>query len=163
MLRIDANTFVYVGLPRYILTDSDGPRKLSQGRFGTGGQPLSLIFRFGVCCLCGLTFTQQKGIIAMSKKTNKSNQDKIAAKKAAVLGTAKKSRMPLFVGLFGAVFIAVAVMIYLNLGDGDPSAIASAPATADGTSVSFSASLFEDGQARRSRQPIGDRIRRGRQ
>ena len=84
----------------------------------------------------------------MSKRKNKSNQNKIAAKKAAVLGTAKKSRMPLFVGLFGVVLIAAAAMIYLNLSDGDPSALASAPAAADGTSVSFPAGLFEDGKAR---------------
>ena len=84
----------------------------------------------------------------MSKKTRKISQDKIAAKKATVLGTAKKSRMPLFLCIFAVVFTTVAAMLYINLSDGDPSAIASAPATADGTSVSFSAGLFEDGQAR---------------
>jgi uncharacterized membrane protein len=89
-----------------------------------------------------------KGIIVMSKKIEKSNQDKIAAKKAAVLGTGKRSRMPLFVGILGVILIAGAAVVYLNRSGGDPSAIASAPAAADSTSVSFPVSLFEDGKAR---------------
>jgi len=84
----------------------------------------------------------------MSKKIEKSNQDKIAAKKAAVLGTGKRSRMPLFVGILGVILIAGAAVVYLNRSGGNPSAIASAPAAADSTSVSFPASLFEDGKAR---------------
>jgi uncharacterized membrane protein len=84
----------------------------------------------------------------MSKKIEKSDQDKIAAKKAAVLGTGKRSRMPLFVGILGVILIAGAAVVYLNRSGGNPSAIASAPAPADSTSVSFPASLFEDGKAR---------------
>ena len=85
----------------------------------------------------------------MSKQRNKSNQDKIAAKKATVLGTAKRSRLPLFGGIFVVILIgAAAALFYLNQSDGNPSAIASAPAAAGSTSVSFSASLFEDGKAR---------------
>jgi uncharacterized membrane protein len=107
-----------------------------------------LIFIFEARCHCGLTFTQLKGVIVMSKKRKTNNKDKIAAKKAAVLGTEKKSRMPLFVGLVGVILIAAAAVIYLNLSGGNPSAIASAPAAAGSTSVSFPASLFEDGKAR---------------
>jgi uncharacterized membrane protein len=84
----------------------------------------------------------------MSKKRKTNNKDKIAAKKAAVLGTEKKSRMPLFVGLVGVILIAAAAVIYIKLSGGNPSAIASAPAAAGSTSVSFPASLFEDGKAR---------------
>jgi uncharacterized membrane protein len=84
----------------------------------------------------------------MSKKIEKRDQDKIAAKKAAVLGTGKRSRMPLFVGILGVILIAGAVVVYLNRSGGNPSAISSAPAPADSTSVSFPASLFEDGKAR---------------
>ena len=85
----------------------------------------------------------------MSKRNNKSNQDKIAAKKAAVLGTAKRSRLPLIGGIFVVIFIvAAAAFIYMNHSAGNPSAIASAPAAAGGTLVSFPASLFEDGKAR---------------
>jgi len=84
----------------------------------------------------------------MSKKRKKSNQDKIEAKKAAVLGTEKRSRLPLFIGIVGAVLIAGAAVIYANLSGANPSAIASAPAAAGSTSVSLAASLFEDGKAR---------------
>jgi uncharacterized membrane protein len=84
----------------------------------------------------------------MSKKRKTSNKDKIAAKKAAVLGTEKRSRLPLFVGIVGAILIVAAAVMYANLSGGNPAAIASAPATAGGTSVSFPASLFEDGKAR---------------
>jgi len=84
----------------------------------------------------------------MSKKRKTSNKDKIAAKKAAVLGTEKRSRLPLFVGIVGAILIVAAAVIYANLSGGNPAAIASAPATAGSTSVSFPASLFEDGKAR---------------
>ena len=83
----------------------------------------------------------------MSKRRKKTNQDKIEAKKAAVLGTEKNSRMPLFGGIFVVILIAAAAaLIYLN--QSDPSAIASAPAAADSITVSFPASLFEDGKAR---------------
>ncbi len=92
----------------------------------------------------------------MSKKRKKNNQNqstakkqnKIAAKKAVVLGTEKRSRLPLFVGIVGAILIVGAAVIYANLSGGNPSAIASAPAAAGSTSVSFPAGLFEDGQAR---------------
>ncbi len=83
-----------------------------------------------------------------NKKRKKSNQDKMAAKKAVVLGTEKRSRLPLFVGIVAAILIVGAAVIYANLSGGNPSAIASAPAAAGSTSVSFPASLFEDGKAR---------------
>ena len=92
----------------------------------------------------------------MSKKGKKSNpnkstahkQNKIAAKKAVVLGTEQRSRLPLFIGIVAAIMIVAAAVVYSNLSNGNSSAIASAPATAGSTSVSFPASLFEDGKAR---------------
>jgi len=84
----------------------------------------------------------------MSKKGKKSNQNKIAAKKAAVLGTAKRSRLPLFVGIVAATLIVAAAVIYANLSGVNPSAVASTPSAAGGTFVTFPVSLFEDGQAR---------------
>jgi uncharacterized membrane protein len=96
-----------------------------------------------------LNVTQHKGFIAMSNQRNKRRQDKIAAKKTAVLGTAKRSRMSLFGGIFIVMVIAAAAaFIYMNQRDGNSSAIASAPTAAGSTSVSFPASLFEDGKAR---------------
>ncbi len=84
----------------------------------------------------------------MSKKRKKSNQEKIAAKKAVVLGTEKRSRMPLVVGILSAMLIAGAAVVYLNQSSVNPSAIESAPAAGGSTSVSFPAGLFEDGKAR---------------
>ena len=84
----------------------------------------------------------------MSKKGNKKNQDKIAAKKAAVLGTEKKSRLPLFVAVIGAVLIVAAAVFYVNQGGQVQTATAAAPSAADSTSVAFPVSLFEDGKAR---------------
>jgi len=90
----------------------------------------------------------------MSKKgKNKSqpknqNQEKIAAKKAAVLGTEKKNRMPLLVATIGAVLLAGAAIFYVLQGGGQVTATASTPASATSTAVSFPVSLFEDGKAR---------------
>ena len=134
----------------FIYPDPKNPEKLPQRRSGTRAIRW-LIFIFEIRCLSGLTFTQLKGVIVMSKKrkTQKaSNKDKIAAKKAVVLGTEKRSRLPVLVGIVGAILIAGAAVIYANLSGGNSSAIASAPAAAGSTSVSFPASLFEDGKAR---------------
>jgi uncharacterized membrane protein len=84
----------------------------------------------------------------MSKKKNRKKQEKIAVKKAVVLGTEKKSRMPLFVAIIGIVVIAGAAAFYLVRGGDNPSAIASAPAATGSAFVTFPTSLFEDGKAR---------------
>ena len=84
----------------------------------------------------------------MSKKGKNQNQNKIAAKKAAVLGTEKKSRLPLFVAIIGVVIIAAGAVFYLNQGGQVQSATAVPPSAAGSTSVAFPLSLFEDGKAR---------------
>jgi uncharacterized membrane protein len=84
----------------------------------------------------------------MSKKAKKNNQDKIAAKKAAVLGTEKTNKMPVIVALIGAAVIAGAAIFYMTGNGGNGSAVASAPATTTSTFVSFPVSVFEDGKAR---------------
>ena len=90
----------------------------------------------------------------MSKKRknkiqpNNKNQDKIAAKKQAVLGTESKSRMPLIVATIGAILLAGAAAFYVLQGSGAATATASAPAAANSTFVSFPVSLFDDGKAR---------------
>ena len=90
----------------------------------------------------------------MSKKGKNKNQqknmnpEKNAAKKAAVLGTEKKNRMPLLVAAIGAVLLAGAAIFYVFQGRGPVSATASAPAVSSTTFVSFPASQFEDGKAR---------------
>ena len=82
------------------------------------------------------------------KKINRTNQDKIAAKKAAVLGTQKKNLFPLAIAAIGVCIIAAVAVFYNTQGDNASPAAASGPAVVDNTSVTFSASLFEDGSAR---------------
>jgi uncharacterized membrane protein len=90
----------------------------------------------------------------MSKKENKKNQkknntqDRIAAKKAAVLGTEKKSRVPLIVAAVGVVIIAAAAFFYVSGSGSNQIAVASGSAKTTSTSVSFPVSLFDDGKAR---------------
>ena len=85
----------------------------------------------------------------MSKKgKKKKNQDKIAAKKAAVLGTDKKSRLPLFVAVLGSVLIVAAAVFYVSQGDSVQTETLAAPSAANSTAVAFPVSLFEDGKAR---------------
>lgn len=86
-----------------------------------------------------------------NKKSNPSkskNQQKIAAKKAAVLGTESKSRLPLLIAVIGAVLLAGGAIFYVFQGGSAVTATASAPPTAGGTFVSFPVSLFDDGKAR---------------
>jgi uncharacterized membrane protein len=91
----------------------------------------------------------------MSEKGKKKNQDKLAAKKAAVLGTEKKNRLPLFVALIGVVIIAAAAVFYASQGGQEQSATVIAPSATSHTSVAFPVSLFEDGKARHFEHPDG--------
>ena len=84
----------------------------------------------------------------MSKKARKTNQDKNAAKKAAVLGTDKKSRLPLIVAVLGSVLIVAAAVFYVNKGDSVQTAAVAAPSAANSNIVAFPVNLFEDGKAR---------------
>ena len=84
----------------------------------------------------------------MPKKNKTKDPDKIAAKKAAVLGTDKKSRMPLWVAVAGVTLMAAAGVFYLSRGGGSQSATALAPSAESKTFVAFPASLFDDGKAR---------------
>lgn len=88
--------------------------------------------------------TKEKNKI--QQKDNK--QDKIAAKKAAVLGTGSKNRMPLLVAAIGVALIAGGAIFYGFQGGGGITATASAPVVANQTFVSFPISLFDDGKAR---------------
>jgi uncharacterized membrane protein len=84
----------------------------------------------------------------MSKKSKKKNQEKLAAKKATVLGTGKTNKMPIIVALVGVALIAGAAVFYMNGTASNESAVAPAPAAANNTFVSFPVSLFADGKAR---------------
>jgi len=82
-----------------------------------------------------------------NQSTNK-HQEKIAAKKAAVLGGGTKNRLPLIIAAIGIVLIAGAAVFYVTRGTGPISATASAPVDSNATFVSFPVSLFDDGKAR---------------
>ena len=90
----------------------------------------------------------------MSKKGKKNiqpknkNQEKIAAKKAAVLGTEKKINRPLLIAVVGAVLLAAGAAYYVTQGGEAVTATASEPVASAGTLVSFPVSIFEDGKAR---------------
>ena len=90
----------------------------------------------------------------MSKKAKKTiqqknkNPEKMAAKKAAVLGTDKKYTKPLLIAAIGAVLLAAGAAIYVTRGGEPVTATASEPLASTSTLVSFPVSLFEDGKAR---------------
>jgi len=84
----------------------------------------------------------------MSIKEKKHNQDKIEAKKAAVLGTGKKSRLPLFAALAGVVLVVGATVFFVGQESNNRTAAGSASISPDGTLVTFPAGFFEDGRAR---------------
>ena len=91
----------------------------------------------------------------MSKNNKKKNQgriapkqEKMASKKAAVLGSEKKSRAPLWIAVIGIVLIAGGGLFYFSRTSNTPIAVSAAPTAASATMVSFPASLFEDGKAR---------------
>ena len=84
----------------------------------------------------------------MSKKAKKSRQHKIAAKKEAVLGTQKKSRFPLAIVGVGAIVLAAAIVFFITQGNNTPSQKIDSAAVIDDTSVTYPASLFNDGTAR---------------
>ena len=91
-----------------------------------------------------------------SPKKNK-NQNKIAAKKAAVLGAEKKTNTPLLFAVIGAVLLAAGAAFYVSRGDVSATATASAPAASNSTFVSFPASMFDDGKARHFEHVDGTR------
>jgi uncharacterized membrane protein len=76
------------------------------------------------------------------------NKDNIAAKKAAVLGTGKKSRLPLFAAIAGLVLMVGATVFFVGQSTNNRTVVASTPISSDVTFVTFPAGIFEDGQAR---------------
>ncbi len=75
--------------------------------------------------------------------------DKTAAKKAAVLGTEKKSRLPLFAMIAGAVLVMGVAYNFIPTGSQKTLAVPSQTSSAALVSqVSYPVDLFADGQAR---------------
>jgi uncharacterized membrane protein len=77
----------------------------------------------------------------------KSANDKLAAKKAAVLGTQPNSRMPLIAGLATVVLLAGAALWYFSAQSPQSPANPTATANTIGDIVSMPLSTFDDGKA----------------
>ena len=72
------------------------------------------------------------------------------AKKAAVLGTGKKSRLPLLVAVASVILIVGGGIFFIlhNPSGGSPVAATSSSVSATPTQATFPVALFEDGKAR---------------
>lgn len=100
-----------------------------------------------------------------AKKTNKTDgiqnrqsiTDKREAKKAVVLGTEKKSRLPVFIAVACAAIIVGGGFLYFvyNTSDFSPVATTPSPAGNTVTQVTFPVSLFDDGKARHFQHVAG--------
>lgn len=88
--------------------------------------------------------------------SQKSANDKLAAKKAAVLGTQPKSRMPLIAGLAAVVLLAGAALWYFSAQSPQSPANPTATANASGDIVSMPLSTFDDGKAHYFQHKSGD-------
>jgi uncharacterized membrane protein len=91
----------------------------------------------------------------MASKAKKNQTDKLAAKRAAVLGAGPKKRLPILVVIGAVTLIAAGALLYNRMDTRNLGAVAPAPTSADSTVVSFPVSLFEDGKARHFEQPDG--------
>lgn len=84
----------------------------------------------------------------MSDKNKKNRPDKLAVKKAMVLGTKKRKHLPILIAVVGICVFIAAVALYLTNEDNDPSGLTKGPVIIDDKVAIFPAALFEDGQAR---------------
>jgi uncharacterized membrane protein len=80
-------------------------------------------------------------------KTESTAADKSAAKRAAVLGTDNKSRFPLMVVFMGLIAASI-IGSYMLLNRSPRGTVAAGPVAGGAETFSYSAALFEDGQAR---------------
>lgn len=88
--------------------------------------------------------------------SHKSANDRLAAKKAAVLGTQTKSRRPLIAGLAAGVLLAGAAFWYFGAPSPQRPADPAATANASGDIVSMPVSTFDDGKAHYFQHRSGD-------
>jgi uncharacterized membrane protein len=93
--------------------------------------------------------------MSKKKQSKKQNQEgkyaaeKRAAKKAAVLGTEKKSLMSK-IAVIAVMVLAIAAGAFFIIGEGqeDSVVVASTPSRSAGTQVTHPANIFDDGKAR---------------
>jgi len=77
----------------------------------------------------------------------KQTHDKLAAKKAAVIGSSSKSRTPLWAGLACVAMLAAGAFWYFSAGSVTSPVAPAAVAAVAGKTVSMPAALFDDGKA----------------
>ncbi|MBW1869156.1 MAG: DUF2318 domain-containing protein [Deltaproteobacteria bacterium] len=103
------------------------------------------------------SFQKKKNSIQKKAAAPKANaqtkaDDKTAAKKAAVLGTEKKSRLPLFAMIAGATLIMGAAYYFVPTGGQKtlavPSQTSSVVPVSQVSQITYPVDLFADGQAR---------------
>jgi uncharacterized membrane protein len=84
-----------------------------------------------------------------SRKPVKSFEERRAAKKATVLRTEKRSRLPLIAILAGAAVVVVIALVFLSRMGGEPGSVASSlKGRGSRDSVTFPVERFRDGKAR---------------
>jgi uncharacterized membrane protein len=104
------------------------------------------------------TKTRTKRTVATGGTPNRQRtSDKIEAKKAVVLGTGSKSRLPVFIAVACVAIIVGGGFLYYvyNTSYSSPVAATSSPAAQTATQVTFPASLFDDGKARHFQHVAG--------
>jgi uncharacterized membrane protein len=82
------------------------------------------------------------------KKRNNGNQDKLSAKKAAVLSTKRKNQTPIIIFCVFAILVLTGGIAFYSLSGTKASATAPATAAPNATAVDFPTALFSDGIAR---------------
>lgn len=75
-------------------------------------------------------------------------QEKLAAKKAAVIGSSSKSRAPLWAGLACIAVLSAGAFWYFSADSSKTTASPAAVAAVAGQTVSIPAAMFDDGKAR---------------
>lgn len=94
-----------------------------------------------------------------SHKRTKSSEDRRAAKKATVLRTEKKSRLPLIAILAGAAVVVVTALVFLSRMGREPNIVASSlEGRGSRDSVTFPVERFRDGKARHYQYKTNDGI-----
>ena len=95
----------------------------------------------------------------MSKNRKNSVAEKSAEKKAIILETKKKSRLPVLLVSGLAVLVIAAAAFFMTRNNGGETVAAESPKTdASATSITYPVELFADGKARHFRHKVDDAI-----
>jgi uncharacterized membrane protein len=90
---------------------------------------------------------KERRSIMPSPEPNTNTENKLAAKKAAVLGRAPQNRLPLAAGLVCVLLAAAGAFWYLSSAESGKPVDTAAAVRIGGDSVSIPVSVFEDGKA----------------